>query len=100
MGNSLGTSNVAGAEQHYVSAGQAEGRDCTCPTPAPPGGCNWQCYLDRYPDLSSIFGMSNTAVAESHYLSAGQAEGRDCTCPTPATPGTPAPQGACNWQCY
>jgi len=53
------------------------------------GECNWQCYLDRYPDLGIAFkkGGKTTreelwAEAEVHYVShGGPIEGRDCTCP-------------------
>merc|ERR1711988_571906 len=50
---------------------------------APSGGpvCNWQCYLDRYPDLQDALGAANTASARIHYHNHGQSEGRDCTCP-------------------
>merc|ERR1712048_7599 len=47
--------------------------------------CNWQCYIDRYPELL----LRDKGEAESHYRRLGAFEGRDCTCST-----------ACNWQCY
>jgi len=43
--------------------------------------CNWQCYLNRYPDLQNAFGATNVAGAEQHWNSNGKREGRDCTCP-------------------
>jgi len=43
--------------------------------------CNYQCYLDRYPDLQRAFGKTNTAKAAQHYNTQGVREGRDCTCP-------------------
>merc|ERR1712238_78632 len=42
--------------------------------------CNFQCYLDRYPDLQKAFGATNTKDAERHYNNNGRREGRDCTC--------------------
>merc|ERR1711988_1033382 len=54
--------------------------------------CNWQCYLDRYPDLQDAFGAANTASARIHYHNHGQSEGRDCTCPVV--------DETCDWQCY
>jgi len=49
--------------------------------------CNWQCYLDRYPDVQKSSGATNVTGAAQHYSDYGQKEGRDCSCP-------------CNWQCY
>ena len=43
-------------------------------------GCDWQCYLDRHPDLVKAFGKTNVAAAQSHYWSDGKKEGRPCTC--------------------
>lgn len=42
--------------------------------------CNWQCYLDRYPDLQKALGPNNTAQAEKHWINSGETEGRICTC--------------------
>jgi hypothetical protein len=55
----------------------------TVPAPAPPAEdeCNYQCYIDRYPELKSVFGITNTDAAKEHYLSFGKAQNRDCTCP-------------------
>ena len=47
-------------------------------------GCDWQCYLDRYPDLQNAFGATNVAKAERHWQNHGQNDGRDCTCPAPS----------------
>ena len=55
-------------------------------SPVSTTGCDWQCYLDNYPDLRSAFGDDQTAAAQ-HYTSLGQSEGRDCSC-------------VCNWACY
>ena len=41
--------------------------------------CNWQCYLDRYPDLQTAFG-DDLAAAEKHWNTHGKKEGRDCSC--------------------
>ena len=41
--------------------------------------CDWQCYLDRYPDLQAAFGSQNLAGAESHWKMHGHKD-RDCTC--------------------
>jgi hypothetical protein len=41
--------------------------------------CDWQGYLDRYPDLKAAFGATNTAAAQDHYYRHGQKEARDCT---------------------
>ena len=45
------------------------------------GSCDWQCYLNRYPDLQRVYGPTNTNQAKNHWQSNGQREGRDCTCP-------------------
>ena len=59
------------------------------PTPVPAcpevpyvngSACDWQCYLDRYPDLGATFGADNIEAASTHYRCIGHAEGRDCTC--------------------
>ena len=42
--------------------------------------CDWQCYLDRHPDLGKALGKTNVAAAQSHYWSDGKKEGRPCTC--------------------
>merc|ERR1719420_2516862 len=52
--------------------------------------CNWQCYLDRYPDLQKAFGKNNVEDARKHWYNHGKKENRMCTCF----------QGTCNWQCY
>lgn len=44
-------------------------------------GCDWQCYLNRYPDLSKAYGSHNLDGAKSHYIAYGMNEGRDCGCP-------------------
>ena len=41
--------------------------------------CDWQCYLDRYPDLQNAFGSHNLAAAENHWKKDGH-KTRDCTC--------------------
>jgi len=48
--------------------------------------CNWQCYLDRYPDLQRAFGPTNVGAAKNHWARHGKGECRDCTCPEPPTP--------------
>ena len=53
--------------------------------------CDWQCYLDRYPDLQTAFG-DDLAAAEAHWNSHGKSESRFCACN--------APIRNCNWQCY
>eukprot|EP00930_Biecheleria_cincta_P081556 TRINITY_DN7066_c0_g1_i1.p1 TRINITY_DN7066_c0_g1~~TRINITY_DN7066_c0_g1_i1.p1 ORF type:complete len:514 (-),score=90.78 TRINITY_DN7066_c0_g1_i1:69-1610(-) len=42
--------------------------------------CNWQCYLDKNPDLQRTYGPHNIAAAEKHWHEFGSAERRDCTC--------------------
>ena len=42
-------------------------------------GCDWNCYLHRYPDLARHFG-TNLVAAAAHYERHGRAEGRDCKC--------------------
>lgn len=42
--------------------------------------CNWQCYLDRYPDLQQHFGKNNVEAAKAHWHQYGKQEGRSCTC--------------------
>lgn len=42
--------------------------------------CNWQCYLDRNPDLQRAYGPHNVAAAEKHWHDFGRAERRDCSC--------------------
>jgi hypothetical protein len=42
--------------------------------------CNWQCYLNRYPDLQRAFGKHNTKAAAAHWKAHGKKEGRKCTC--------------------
>jgi hypothetical protein len=51
--------------------------------------CDWNCYLDRYDDVSFAFGWNNTKQAKIHFLASGMKEGRDCTCPEK----TPSPIG-------
>ena len=41
--------------------------------------CDWQCYLDRYPDLQANLGPQNLAAAERHWKMHGHKD-RDCTC--------------------
>ena len=53
--------------------------------------CDWQCYLDRYPDLQTAFG-DDLAAAETHWNSHGKGGSRFCACN--------APIGNCDWQCY
>merc|ERR1719163_892334 len=43
-------------------------------------GCNWQCYLDRYPDLQKAFGKTNVKRAEKHWKDHGKKEKRECRC--------------------
>ena len=97
LSNAFGYDQVA-AEQHYLNKGRREGRDCTCnpnnPVDPPQRVCNWQCYLDRYPDLKTAFG-NNHALAAQHFMSTGRGEGRNCICDS-----TDPPQRVCNWQCY
>jgi len=57
--------------------------------PLSTSGCNWHCYLGRYPDLQKAFGRFNKAKAHRHWNQHGKREKRSCTCPK-----------ACNWQCY
>ena len=40
---------------------------------------NWNCYLNRYPDLKNAFG-SNLKEAQNHYFQYGIYEGRDYRC--------------------
>lgn len=40
---------------------------------------NWQCYLDRYADLTKAFG-TDLQAAENHYKEHGEKEGRNCYC--------------------
>ena len=70
-----------------------EAGTCTLPVVAPvqvaSGQCDFQCYLNRYPDLIAAFGSTNVGRAETHWTSNGQGEGRDCTCPVPPPPVAP-----------
>merc|ERR1711865_30721 len=52
---------------------------------------DWDCYLERYPDLQKAFGTDagKYAKAESHYNDHGKEEGRNCKC-----------LSTCNWNCY
>ena len=43
--------------------------------------CNWKCYLQQNPDLTSTFGKDNIQAAKDHYYTYGKKEGRICTCP-------------------
>eukprot|EP01084_Bolivina_argentea_P239078 401787_1 len=54
------------------------------------GGCNWGCYLARYPNLRAAYG-SDFGAAEQHYLIFGINEGRYCKCDA---------HDSCNWDCY
>jgi len=47
--------------------------------------CDWQCYLNRYPDLRAAFG-TNTGAAAAHYQSHGRREGRNCKCSVTGAP--------------
>merc|ERR1711998_783244 len=65
-----------------------EGRKYTCPARSghkkkkpKKKACNWQCYLNRYPDLQRAFGKHNTKAAAAHWKAHGKKEGRKCTCP-------------------
>merc|ERR1719265_694818 len=90
------------AQNHWIKAGKSKGKDCTCPTttvkaPAPPtttalDGCDWQCYMDRYPGLGKACGKAKnpSACAQNHWIKAGKSQGKDCTCPT-TTVKAPAP---------
>jgi len=51
----------------------------------PPSYCDWQCYMDRYPDVRDFSG-GNELWANMHYLWIGIGEGRDCKCDGPAIP--------------
>lgn len=44
-----------------------------------PHGCDWACYLDRYPDLALGLKRSEESALE-HYILHGSWEGRDCSC--------------------
>merc|ERR1711871_287097 len=52
------------------------------PGPATTGGCNWQCYRNRYSDLRNQYEEHNLAGLEARYNSWGPTQGRDCTCLT------------------
>jgi len=52
-------------------------RSARCPMEKP---CDWQCYLDRYPDLQAAFGPKNLPAAENHYNTYGKKEQRNCAC--------------------
>ncbi|WP_376967383.1 DUF4347 domain-containing protein (plasmid) [Azospirillum sp. A26] len=58
--------NTDAATQHYLQAGQAEGRTVTF---------NPLAYTASYPELISAFG-TNTDAATRHYIEHGYAEGR------------------------
>lgn len=62
-----GGTNEAGATEHYVAWGNAEGRD--------PKAWNPYAYLASNPDLQAAFG-TDARSAELHYLLYGKAEGR------------------------
>merc|ERR1711998_355110 len=75
-----------------------EGRKCTCPARSghkkkkpKKKACNWQCYLNRYPDLQRAFGKHNTKAAAAHWKAHGKKEGRKCMCPKKKKPS-----GKCN----
>merc|ERR1711871_605365 len=81
--------NQAKAKEHWFNHGRKEKRCCTCrcnkasPPLATGGatgyGCNWICYLQRYPDLRKAFG-TNQAKAKEHWINHGRKEKRCCTC--------------------
>eukprot|EP00928_Gymnodinium_smaydae_P065783 TRINITY_DN4887_c0_g1_i10.p1 TRINITY_DN4887_c0_g1~~TRINITY_DN4887_c0_g1_i10.p1 ORF type:complete len:741 (+),score=51.09 TRINITY_DN4887_c0_g1_i10:468-2690(+) len=61
--------------------------------------CDWDCYLERYPDLRDLVGTSSKKL-EEHYNAQGKKEGRDCTCrgtgapslaPSPSPTPVPTP---------
>jgi len=52
--------------------------------------CDYQCYLDRYPNLGKVIGKTNTKAAKKHFEDFGKKEKRYCTCPSTE----------CNWRCY
>jgi hypothetical protein len=56
---------------------------------SPTEPCDWQCYLDRYPDLQKLHGPSNVVAAAEHYMRTGRGEARDCTCKGPTKPYPP-----------
>jgi len=63
---------------------------CVCRSwTSPTEPCDWQCYLDRYPDLQQLHGSSNVAAAAEHYMRTGRSEARDCTCKGPTKPYPP-----------
>ena len=42
----------------------------------PTGQCNWQCYIDRYPQDN----IANWDDAKTHWDTTGKAAGRNCRC--------------------
>uniref|UniRef100_A0A6H1Z5M4 Sialidase domain-containing protein n=1 Tax=viral metagenome TaxID=1070528 RepID=A0A6H1Z5M4_9ZZZZ len=61
---------------HYLSFGQAEGRQVDIPEPPQlPPDWNWQVYLAAYKDLRDA-GLTTQAQAEQHYLANGYKENR------------------------
>jgi len=42
--------------------------------------CDWQCYLNKNPDLQNVFGKNNVGAAAIHFENHGKDEFRDCTC--------------------
>jgi len=60
--------------------------------------CDWQCYLDRNPDLKKVFGRrfpNNVKTVKHHYVTAGYSEGRQCGCNASQHTTTPTTSSDC-----
>lgn len=49
-----------------------------------PDSCDWQCYMDRYPDVGKSRRRASKHRAAQHYHDHGKKAKRDCTCSKPA----------------
>merc|ERR1719265_2121788 len=64
------------AQNHWIQAGKSQGKDCTCTTTTTTttaiDGCNWQCYMDRYPGLAEACGSANDpfSCAKNNWIQA------------------------------
>jgi len=74
-GHTVNSSAVSDQQvNHILNSSVVSGQEVAGMT----DGCNWNCYLQRYPALKMT--LENLVQARNHYIRVGRAAGRNCKC--------------------
>jgi len=74
-GHTINSSAVSDQQvNHIINSSVVSGQEVAGMT----DGCNWNCYLQRYPALKMT--LENLVQARNHYIRVGRAAGRNCKC--------------------